>query len=538
MELSVPLALVLSRSSWGALLVALVTWCWPLASRLLGRIVSGEGRKQEGRCILIRGFVSQCRGATWCNIPSTAKGLLRFASTHLDAMDRSARVESLDIETAFSTDQRTTLLVPVEHGFRRTSDEGREDDGLCGGVLWDCLSRSLSLKMDQYDAGCDLGNGMSLVVRLRHGPCGIKGGSSGFKSSGFNSSGDDRSENTSVTVRLSSRTKTYEEMRAFIDHCVNEHEALMNLGVNADRLHVFEYAGLDDQGEAAFTRAPFESTKTFGNMFFKDKDALVKRVRFFDSAEGREHSERLGIQHALSFLFHGMPGCGKTSAIKALASLTGRHIVIMRMERLLRDCADKKSTRSWVDVLRSCMRSPRLGEVTLAQASRLYVFEEVDCWLVAHQRKQSAEYDTSNEKKTDATSMLIDSILQHTSSSTQAATHDSGAAFGALLEIMDGIVEMPGRMMVMTTNYIERLDSALLRPGRIDMVVEFGKLSARHVADTFALWFPGAPLLTVHDWTLGRLDGKMTQAELCRELHSHGTDYASAAAALLERALN
>jgi SpoVK/Ycf46/Vps4 family AAA+-type ATPase len=35
-----------------------------------------------------------------------------------------------------------------------------------------------------------------------------------------------------------------------------------------------------------------------------------------------------------------------------------------------------------------------------------------------------------------------------------------------LLEVLDGVMEMEGRMLVITTNYPEKLDKALIRPGR------------------------------------------------------------------------
>ena len=39
---------------------------------------------------------------------------------------------------------------------------------------------------------------------------------------------------------------------------------------------------------------------------------------------------------------------------------------------------------------------------------------------------------------------------------------------GCLLNIIDGILEIPGRIIILTTNYIDKIDKALLRPGRID----------------------------------------------------------------------
>ena len=43
-----------------------------------------------------------------------------------------------------------------------------------------------------------------------------------------------------------------------------------------------------------------------------------------------------------------------------------------------------------------------------------------------------------------------------------------------LLNVLDGIVDTPGRMLIMTSNHPEKLDSALIRPGRIDKVIRLG----------------------------------------------------------------
>jgi ATP-dependent 26S proteasome regulatory subunit len=42
-----------------------------------------------------------------------------------------------------------------------------------------------------------------------------------------------------------------------------------------------------------------------------------------------------------------------------------------------------------------------------------------------------------------------------------------------VLNILDGVLEQPGRIIIMTSNHPEKLDSALLRPGRIDVIVHF-----------------------------------------------------------------
>jgi hypothetical protein len=43
-----------------------------------------------------------------------------------------------------------------------------------------------------------------------------------------------------------------------------------------------------------------------------------------------------------------------------------------------------------------------------------------------------------------------------------------------LLNVLDGVVDTPGRILIMTTNHPEMLDPALIRPGRIDKKIMLG----------------------------------------------------------------
>jgi hypothetical protein len=105
-----------------------------------------------------------------------------------------------------------------------------------------------------------------------------------------------------------------------------------------------------------------------------------------------------------------------------------------------------------------------------------------------------------------------------------------------LLNVFDGIRETPGRVVVLSSNYPERLDKALLRPGRFgDLVVEYRKHSRamlRQMVEAFydtplseaqAAAFDAAPAL----------DGKWSPAEVSQILFHHPGDQRSAIRTLL-----
>ena len=58
-----------------------------------------------------------------------------------------------------------------------------------------------------------------------------------------------------------------------------------------------------------------------------------------------------------------------------------------------------------------------------------------------------------------------------------------------LLELLDGVIEVEGRVIIATTNHPELIDPALTRPGRFDVIVEFTNMSRKNASDMYHLWF-------------------------------------------------
>ena len=62
--------------------------------------------------------------------------------------------------------------------------------------------------------------------------------------------------------------------------------------------------------------------------------------------------------------------------------------------------------------------------------------------------------------------------------------------FSGLLNCLDGVVSTEERLVFMTTNYLERLDSALIRPGRIDMKQLIDKSSVSQLVQMYSRFYP------------------------------------------------
>jgi chaperone BCS1 len=68
----------------------------------------------------------------------------------------------------------------------------------------------------------------------------------------------------------------------------------------------------------------------------------------------------------------------------------------------------------------------------------------------------------------------------------------SRISLSALLNVIDGVASQEGRILIMTTNHAERLDDALIRPGRVDMRIKFELASSPMIKSLFCNIFSRA----------------------------------------------
>jgi len=174
-------------------------------------------------------------------------------------------------------------------------------------------------------------------------------------------------------------------------------------------------------------------------------DDRVRRVledmRWFYSAS-HWYAER-GVPWRRGYLFHGPPGTGKSSLIRALASELSLDIATL-------------------DVGRATLTDDDLREAMICAPKRsLIAVEDVDA--VFTQRE-------GGEKRT-------------------------GVSFSGLLNAIDGVAAQEGSALIMTTNHKEKLDPALIRPGRADVHTELGLVNAKTARQLFDRFFPGEALL-------------------------------------------
>ena len=174
---------------------------------------------------------------------------------------------------------------------------------------------------------------------------------------------------------------------------------------------------------------------------------------------------------------------GKTSTIKAIANHTQRHIVSVPLNKI-------KTAKELLNVF----YNTRMNYVDIPLNKRLYVLEDIDAADLkdtvgerSEKEKPKDEKDDDEDKdsgKDSPMDMNFFGLLKN-SAGWDKKFGIQKLTLANLLEVLDGVMEMEGRMLIITTNYPEKLDKALIRPGRIDMKVHFGPMTGKNIIEMY-----------------------------------------------------
>lgn len=161
--------------------------------------------------------------------------------------------------------------------------------------------------------------------------------------------------------------------------------------------------------------------------------------------------KEIGVPYKKGFLFYGPPGTGKTSLVRILANIYNIPVYIIDVN------SEHINDETMPGILNSISGT----------GNRIVLFEDIDSAFADKEQIKNQSRVMVNQDGNPLDEPHTDT-MQHTMQQRQKFLTYSG-----LLNSLDGVLtSQHGTVVIMTTNHIEKLGSALIRPGRIDFSIE------------------------------------------------------------------
>ena len=239
----------------------------------------------------------------------------------------------------------------------------------------------------------------------------------------------------------------------FASYWIQEYEKLIiNINVS-NGIYVMKFGAV--QSDTKLEKIGIiSSKKTFDTLFYTQKEELLNILEKFK--KGEMYPGHIPMDNKLGIMLYGPPGTGKTGTISAIANYLKRNITIVNLTEITK-----------VEQLEKILDPRRYKET-------IFVLDEFDC--IMDVLGKNTEDDST---KNDWASMLMmaegderKQILDMMRNGRKAIKQGLNMAY--LLQKLDGLESAEGRVIIATTNNPDKINPALLRPGRFDLKLCLG----------------------------------------------------------------
>lgn len=298
-----------------------------------------------------------------------------------------------------------------------------------------------------------------------------------------------------VKIQIYSYKKSMDEVEQYVNKITDDYlDSLYRSRINTQFIYsLVDFSKYDNSSREnclpMWDECRFNSSRRFDTIFFEQKEELIRKLEFFEN--NREWYENEGHPYTLGIGLHGPPGTGKTSIIKSMANKLNRHLIVIPLSKI-------KTQRQFHQAFFEEEYSHKNANHRISFDKKIIVFEDIDC-MADLIMERSIKNGVHNESKNALTKdELLQAIKNGYSEKSNSSSHtissfmksNSGdhndndkITLSFILNVIDGIRETPGRIMVITSNHYDKIDKALIRPGRIDMTLEMKNASVNVIEE-------------------------------------------------------